>query len=78
MCWRCRRISPGLRPPAALPVRRISSCLASKRAKALNAGFDDVFDSARMSPEEAEARCSAILARYRAAADSWLRRNPWR
>lgn len=42
--------------------------LASKRAKALNAGFDDVFDSARMSPEEAAARCAAILARYRAAA----------
>lgn len=42
--------------------------LASKRAKALNAGFDDVFDSARMSPEEAEARCISILARYRAAA----------
>ncbi len=42
--------------------------LAGKRAKALNAGFDDVFDSARMSPEEATARCAAILARYRAAA----------
>lgn len=42
--------------------------LASKRAKALNAGFDDVFDSARMSPEEAAARCAAILSRYRAAA----------
>ena len=42
--------------------------LASKRAKALNAGFDDVFDSARMSPEEAEARCTVILARYQAAA----------
>lgn len=42
--------------------------LASKRAKALNAGFDDVFDSARMGPEEAEARCAAILSRYRAAA----------
>ncbi|WP_298190858.1 winged helix-turn-helix domain-containing protein [Novosphingobium sp.] len=42
--------------------------LASKRAKALNAGFDDVFDSARMSPEEAKARCAVILARYQAAA----------
>ncbi len=42
--------------------------LASKRAKVLNAGFDDVFDSARMGPEEAEARCAAILSRYRAAA----------
>jgi len=42
--------------------------IASKRAKALNAGFDDVFDSARMSPEEAAARCAAILSRYRAAA----------
>ena len=42
--------------------------LASKRAKALNAGFDDVFDSARMNREEADARCSAILARYHAAA----------
>lgn len=42
--------------------------LASKRAKALNAGFDDVFDSARMSPEEAEARCAVILSRYQAAA----------
>lgn len=42
--------------------------LAGKRAKALNAGFDDVFDSARMSHEEADARCSAILARYHAAA----------
>jgi len=42
--------------------------LASKRAKAINAGFDDVFDSARMSPEEAVARCAAILSRYQAAA----------
>lgn len=42
--------------------------LASRRAKALNAGFDDVFDSARMSPEEAAARCTAILSRYQAAA----------
>jgi len=42
---------------------------AIKRAKVLNAGFDDVFDSARMSPEEAQARSAAIIARYRASAD---------
>ena len=42
---------------------------ASKRAKALTAGFDDVFDSARMSAEEARARSIAILGRYRASAD---------
>jgi DNA-binding response OmpR family regulator len=42
--------------------------LAGKRAKALNAGFDDVFDSARMSAEEAMARNSVMLARYEAAA----------
>lgn len=42
--------------------------LASKRAKLLNAGFDDVFDSARMGGEEAAMRCAAIVARYRAAA----------
>lgn len=42
--------------------------LASRRARALNAGFDDVFDSARMAPEEAGARCAVIGARYRAAA----------
>ncbi len=42
--------------------------LAGKRAKALNAGFDDVFDSARMSPEEAQARSAVILGRYQAAA----------
>jgi len=42
--------------------------LAGKRAKALNAGFDDVFDSSRMKAEEAAMRCSAILSRYQAAA----------
>lgn len=42
--------------------------LASKRAKLLNAGFDDVFDSARMSGDEAAMRCAAIAARYQAAA----------
>ncbi len=42
--------------------------LAGKRAKALNAGFDDVLDSARMAPEEAATRCAVILARYQAAA----------
>lgn len=42
--------------------------LAGKRAKAINAGFDDVFDSARMGGEEAAMRCAAITARYRAAA----------
>lgn len=42
--------------------------LASKRARALNAGFDDVFDSTRMGHEEAAMRCAAIVARYRAAA----------
>lgn len=41
--------------------------LAAKRAKVLNAGFDDVFDSARMSSEEAAMRCAAIAARYKAA-----------
>lgn len=46
--------------------------LAGKRAKALNAGFDDVFDSARMSPDEAHARCITIHARYQAAASEAL------
>ena len=43
--------------------------LALRRAKALNAGFDDVFDCARTSPAEAQARCTAIVARYRKAAE---------
>lgn len=43
---------------------------AQKRAQALMAGFDDVFDVEKMRVEEAVARLDSIERRYRAAAEA--------
>lgn len=43
---------------------------AQKRAQALMAGFDDVFDIAKLHPVEAAARMAAIAARYQTAKEA--------
>lgn len=59
----------------ALLANRVKICLlhdsnARRRARALIAGFDDAFDTARTQPLEAVARCYAIWQRYQTARDS--------
>jgi len=63
------RIASVLRAHDVLLLKVIKIALGSdlsprRRAQALTAGFDDVFDSAKMQPEEAVARLRAIHRRY--------------
>lgn len=52
---------------SVMKIAILNNSNASKRAKLLNAGFDDVFDISKISIKEAQARALSMHARYEAA-----------
>ncbi len=69
-CQDVSRIKPFLRVNAPLLENKAKICLLNagnvqRRARALTAGFDDVFDVTKVQPVEGQARSFAIWRRYR-------------
>lgn len=71
-CHDVSRVKAFLRANAPLLENKVKLCLlhagnVQRRARALSAGFDDVFDIGRVLPTEGRARAFAIWRRYKMA-----------